>query len=312
MNKELLNLLIQVTNNTPQYLFDESNEKLKKGMLQSEGILEGGKLISARADTRNKHFPEHNHDYVEIVYMCQGKSTHILNGEKVILKEGEFLFLNQSCIQEIYPSEKNDIAINFIVHPRFFENALKTLGTEETALHRFIVQYLQDTDRKPNYLHFCVADVLPVQNLAENLVWNLLYGLSDQNRLNEATMSLLLLQLLNHIPEPEYSSEDSSIIIPVLNYIDSNYVNGSLIELADSMFYDFCLLSKHIKRITGKTYTELVQEKRLSQACLLLKTTNLNVSEVSEKVGYENVSFFHRLFSKTYGITPKMFRKSSK
>ena len=45
--------------------------------------------------------------------MCQGTTTHILNGSKVILEAGDLLFLNQNAEQEILPAGEQDIAVNF-------------------------------------------------------------------------------------------------------------------------------------------------------------------------------------------------------
>ena len=52
--------------------------------------------------------------------MCQGTTTHILNGSRVVLEEGDLLFLNQNVEQEILPAGEQDIAVNFIVLPEFF------------------------------------------------------------------------------------------------------------------------------------------------------------------------------------------------
>ena len=94
----------------------------------------------------------------------------------------------------------------------------------------------------------------------------------------------------------------------VLSYVESHYADGSLTELAQQLHYDLYTLSREIKRSTGKTYTQLVQEKRLAQAAFLLKNTEKNVSDIAAVVGYENVSFFHRIFLKNYGVSPKQYR----
>ena len=54
-------------------------------------LLTPGKLISIRPHTRFAYFPPHTHDYVEMIYMCTGATTHIMNGEELILREGELL-----------------------------------------------------------------------------------------------------------------------------------------------------------------------------------------------------------------------------
>ncbi|MBQ2932742.1 MAG: helix-turn-helix transcriptional regulator [Clostridia bacterium] len=53
----------------------------------------------------------------------------------------------------------------------------------------------------------------------------------------------------------------------------------------------------------------MVREKRLSQVCFFIESTNMNIDEIAALVGYENVSFFYRLFKKTFGVSPKQYRK---
>ena len=62
-------------------------------VVSSQKLLEAGKLITVRPHTRFIRFPEHSHDFVEMVYMCSGTTTHIVNGKKVTLEEGEPLIL---------------------------------------------------------------------------------------------------------------------------------------------------------------------------------------------------------------------------
>ena len=57
-----------------------------------------------------------------------------------------------------------------------------------------------------------------------------------------------------------------------------------------------------------KKDTELLQEKRLSQAAWLLRNTGRHVDEIAVSVGYENVSYFHRLFAARFGCSPKQYR----
>ncbi|MBQ5986678.1 MAG: helix-turn-helix domain-containing protein [Clostridia bacterium] len=46
----------------------------------------------------------------------------------------------------------------------------------------------------------------------------------------------------------------------------------------------------------------------MRQAAWLLENTDRNVDEIAVSVGYENVSYFHRLFFAQYGLSPKKFR----
>ena len=314
INSELLNKLKIITPEEEKILKGQKNidrtiymEKEDNVVINAK-VLGEGKLITVRPHTRFVHFPRHSHDYIEIVYMCSGSTTHIVDGDRVDLKKGELLFLCQSAVQEILPASEDDIAVNFIVMPEFFDQTLKMMGEEDTPLKSFIVDCLKNKHSKASYLHFKVSDVLPIQNLLENLIWVLLNGTPNKRSINQITMGLVFLQLINCTERLVQASTDEDITVKVLSYIEENYKSGSLKELADTLHYDISSISREIKNKTGKTYTELLWEKRLSQSCFLLKNTNMTVDEIALNVGYENISYFYRLFKKRYGISPKKYR----
>ena len=275
--------------------------------LDSSRLLDSGKLIQIRPHTRFIHFPEHTHDYVEVVYMCSGSTTHIINGKTIRLQQGELLFLGQSVRQEVCKSDKNDIAVNFFVLPEFFRETLNTIGEEASPLRRFLVDCLFGQNTGPGYLLFQVAEDVPIQNLVENLIFSLLYDTPNRRKVSRMTMTLLFLQLLGHTDKLAWDSQEETIL-KVLRYIDEHYVDGSLREAAELLHCDISSLSREIRRKTGKTYTELVQEKRLTQAAFLLHTTDRKVEDIALAVGYENISYFHRIFRSEYGVSPRQFR----
>lgn len=276
-------------------------------IIDAKKLLDIGRLIDIRPHTRFAHFPEHSHNYVEVVYMCQGTTTHIANGKTIVLHPGELLFLGQGARQEILPAGEKDIAVNFIILPQFFDKALEMLGGEETPLRKFIVDSLRGDNA--NCLYFQVADVLPIQNLMENLIWTLL-GSPTPNRRSvcQNTMGLVFMQLLNYTDRLVSQTAEETAIVRVLRYIEENYRSGSLTDIAGQLHYDLYWLSREIKRRTGKTYKELLQEKRLTQAAYFLKNTGLHVDEVGDAVGYSNLSYFHRIFAEKYGMSPKKYR----
>jgi len=182
------------------------------------------------------------------------------------------------------------------------------LGAEETPIKNFLVKSLFDGENQ-SHLHFKVAGILPVQNLIENLIWTLLHDIPNKRNINQTTMGLLFMQLLNHTDRLVYESREDEAIVQVLKYIEENFKNATLSEASRLLHYDFYWLSHEIKNRTGKTYTEHLQKKRLSQAAFLLKNTDMSVENIALSVGYENKSYFHRIFSKAFGTSPKKYRK---
>lgn len=278
-----------------------------RDVITGNKLLEPGKLIAIRPHTRFVDFPEHTHDYVEMVYMCQGTTKHVVNGTAFLLREGELLILGQHARQEIRAAGATDIAVNFIVRPEFFSGILPYLGESETPLHRFILSCLYG-ENEEGYLHFQVADVLPVQNLIENLLFTLLEALPNKRGIHQMTMGLLFAQLLNHTEALSFTSSEQNAVVAVLRYIEGHYREGSLTEIAAELHYELHTLSRLMRRKTGKNYTELLQEKRLSQAAWMLRNTESKVEEVSLSVGYENQTYFHQLFARRFGCSPKVYR----
>ena len=318
MTGEILEKLQEITPEEQRILSGEKTIEKEiymeenSNVIDATKLLEAGKLIQVRTHTRFIHFPEHTHNYVEMIYMCSGSTHHVINGEDVILKQGELLILNQNAVQEIYPAGEGDVAVNFIILPEFFDYGLKMMETEENQLRDFIVDCLRGENHSAGYLYFKVAEVLPMQNLLENLIWTIVNKQPNKRSINQATMGLLFLQLMNHMDkmETDAASEQQKFIIQVLSYVEEHYKSGELTELAEELHFDIYWLSKEIRKRTGKTYTDLVQAKRLSQAAYLLRTTAMNVIDISMAVGYDNISYFHRIFQKKYGMTPRRYRIS--
>lgn len=316
MNQELLEELRQITPEEQMYLngAESVDEGIymepKTNVVDYKKLITSGKVIDVRTHTRFVHFPKHTHNYVELIYMCSGSTKHIINGNEIVLEKGELLFLNQNAIQEIMPAGEDDIAVNLIILPSFFDYALTMLGDEDNLIREFIIDCLKSKDNDVSYLHFKVADVLPIQNLMENLIWTIHNKQNNKRSINQATMGVLLLQLMNYTEYVDVGKDNSGqeLVMSVYKYVEENYRDGSFTDLAEQLHYDLHWLSKTIKQLTGKNYTELLQDKRMRQAAYLLRTSKLTVADIATAVGYENISYFHRLFQKTYGTSPRNYR----
>lgn len=319
MHAEIVKQLSVITEEEQRILDGQKNinktiyTKKKELVVDSQHFLQKGKLIQVRTHTRFVHFPKHRHNYVEVIYMCKGSTKHIIDGNEVVLEEGDLLFLNQNATQEIFPAGKDDIAINFIIQPQFFDRTFEMIGADDNMLRDFLVGSLCEDSRRTSYLYFHVADVLPIQNLIENMIWSLLNNQINKRSCNQLTMGLLFLHLINHMEKMETGGKayHQDFEVQVLNYVETKYKDGSLAELAELMGYSVYWLSHEIKKRTGKSYKELVQTKRMNQAAYMLTNSRVPVAEIIRMVGYDNTSYFHRKFKERYGISPKEFRQQN-
>jgi len=319
LNTELINNLRKISDEEQAIL--DGDENIQKDIytegedfiVDSKKMLAKGKLIDIRPHTRFIHFPRHKHNYIEIIYMCSGRTTHIINDSAtVILKTGDLLFLNQNAAQEILPAGENDIAVNFIVLPEFFDYTFSIIK-DENVLWDFLTGVLKHSKSMVDYIHFQVNQILPVQNLIENMIWSIVYKQPNRRNINQTTMGLLFLQLLNHtdkINQNNPSQYAQNIVFSVLKYIEEHYKTATLQEISDLLHQPPYYISKLVKKHSEQTFKNLLQTKRLNQSTFLLTTTSLAIENIISLVGYDNTSYFHRIFKEHYHMTPKCYRQN--
>ena len=97
-------------------------------------------------------------------------------------------------------------------------------------------------------------------------------------------------------------------MIEIMNYVQANYIDITLDDLAETFFLSKPYLSKYIKEKSGMTFGDLVKKIRMKKAKALLKSSNMTVENIAMSVGYQNVEHFNRLFKKAYDMTPMQFR----
>ena len=317
MNEQLLEKLRIITDEEQAILDGQTSVRKdlytshEEFIIDSKKLLEKGKLIEIRPHTRFVHFPKHRHNYVEIVYMCCGTTTQIINQtDRITLQEGDLLFLNQNVYQEILPASENDIAVNFIILPEFFYKPV-TMIEKENVLRDFLIAALSQESSKISYLHFHTKDIIPVQNLIENMIWTIMNKIPNSNVVVQTSMGLLFLNLslfadtLNHEGPNQYYQ---NIVLTVLNYIETHYKSGTLTEISSQLKLPDYTVSRLLKEYTGTNFKELLQTRRLQQASYLLLHTSLSVEQIIAAVGYNNTSYFYRKFKENYGYSPKEYR----
>ena len=102
-------------------------------------------------------------------------------------------------------------------------------------------------------------------------------------------------------------------IQPVMNYIESNYNTDitypELAKLLNVSKYHFCHL---FKEATGKTVVQYINDIRIDKAYNLLKNTDMNITQVSMSVGFNDMNYFSRLFRKHKNVSPSKVRSCEK
>lgn len=321
MRKELLDKLMEIS---------EEEKKILQGMALNKELytsrqdfdidcgklLSSGKYITVRTHTRFIDFPLHSHNYIEIMYVCNGRVVHLIDGKEIVMDAGDILFMNQHVRHGIKKASEKDIGINFIILPGFFDIPLVMLKEDKNnALADFLIDALKIDTVRPQYLHFKTNNSSAIENLMENIISSILTDSKKDENINQITMGLIFLHLLNNMEKIDKNSmQDYHDIIldTTLSYIDKRYKDANLTELAASMNQSLPNMSKIIKKCTGHTFQELLLRKRFQQAVTFLTDTKMSVAEIMNAVGYENSSYFYKSFRKKYGMSPREYRNLNK
>ena len=112
----------------------------------------------------------------------------------------------------------------------------------------------------------------------------------------------------------EKKFQQSKLIHRIMNYINENYADSSLGlgMIATNFNISEGYVSSLFKEQAGINFTEYVETQRIDKACELLKTTDININDISEQVGYNSVQSFRRAFKRIHGFSPSELRKNQK
>ena len=142
--------------------------------------------------------------------------------------------------------------------------------------------------------------------------------LIEQGRIGEEAVHLCALFFISLLEGAIFEGErENSASMKYRNYVSilDTYISRHYAEpiRIDDIANELHLCSKQVSRIIYKEYgmplSKVVHRRRLSVACMLLKSTSLPISQISESVGYEYENYFFRMFKDIYGMTPAEYRE---
>lgn len=318
MRQKLIEHLKEVSAEEEKIL--KSSMPVLSHFVEAEGssVIDRNKMIRPKAmidvmkHLRFVDVPEHSHNFLEVSYMCTGSVRHVINGTtELTLQASDLLFLKCGAVHSIGAAGYNDIAINFMILPEFLQYPLNML-TEDTMLRRFIESASKGSELGEDYLHFHLQDMQEAQNLLENMMLSLLGNQRNRQRILQATMGVLFLELTNRthkITVGDPSTYEQDIVLKALSYIDKNYPTATLEQFCREVNQPAYYISRLMKRYSPFTFTKYLQRRRLAQAAFMLSETTEPIEKIIVQVGYENSSHFHRLFKEEYHMTPREYRR---
>lgn len=108
-----------------------------------------------------------------------------------------------------------------------------------------------------------------------------------------------------------HSNQNGNMIKQALDYIRQHYLGAlSLKEVAEQIHLNPSYFSTLFKKETGETFTNYVNKLKLQRAQVLLRNTDMKITEICQTVGFEDSTYFSSVFKKYFQVSPSEFRQN--
>ncbi len=264
----------------------------------------------------NRYTPvfAHKHLLFEMIYVLKGKCMQHISHTDINLGEGQFCLVAPNSVHSISVFD-DSIVLNILIRQSTFEDIFFNVLRKTNAISTFFNNSLY-TNNKNTYLVIDTNKDVQIMNLVLSILQEYLEKKKYYEDVLDGSILVLFSKLLqlyeNNIQLSKAISTSSNEFSNILSYISDNYESITLRNLAGHFHFSEGYCSRLIKKNTGKSFTELLQNIRFKMAMFFLSNTNKTIAEISEDIGYTNVEHFNRLFKKKFSMTPGEYRKNSK
>lgn len=258
-------------------------------------------------------YQPHAHEFVQVWYIVRGKCEHHVGDQVYYLDVGDsFLIPPDTSHRTLLQPDTSVICCDFSLEAVFSPEE----ENSDLSLMK-VLCFLQESKVALPCFRFHQKTRRRVERLMHELLEE--YEQSSphyQEMLRLKIRELLLLFMREFISAQDAVRTDQiyekykTLMASAIGYIDENFCENLTLSdvckrFAISKTY-FCHL---FKLITGKTFTEYLTDLRIREAMTLLEDHSQSISEISERLGFSNISYFSKTFKKYTGCLPKEYRK---
>lgn len=254
-----------------------------------------GSHLSVDSRVRNKPVPLHWHNYIELELITGGSGWQKLNGIYQQLKRGSLCLLRLTDFHELTPEPQLEI-LNLSVAEGFLSGELLERLTQGNAIMLDLDE--NQTRTMEQLLLLCaeentqkIPDSVYLQHLLSCILLRIFKLEPEQH---------------NHIPNTQHPFQSA------LLYLHMHFPESpKLADLARIAHYNASHYSTVFHRELGITYSQYLNNLKIEYAKELLVSTNLKITEVSQKCGFRSHANFLRLLQADTGLSPTQYRKKN-
>ena len=290
----------------------EYEEKEKHGTAQ---FPVGLHKLEYPADT-DVMFYVHWHQEFEFLVLTEGKVLFTIEDRKYVMNPGDIVFINSNYLHmaknicggvcSFYAIDFSYHVLNEDIHSIFSKKFIRPILNDKYVFPEFM-PVSEDEDKCwqkdiRNYLH--EIGECPEHELEP-------FELMIRSRIL-AIWDILDKNCVRSQKDNDIESRYSDRLEPVISYIKENYAYEiTLGELAAILPMSEGQFSRVFKQTMKLSPIQYLMRYRILQSCKLLQDTEKKIGEIANLSGFNNISYFNRVFLNTIGCTPKEYRENS-
>lgn len=250
----------------------------------------------------------HNHDFFEIVYVYSGNFSNLFEGKTIEQTRDTLIFLNPFAMHTLLSQNFNDIAINIMLSCKIVEHTFLQLLGGNSVLFHFFLDSIYGT-HKNNFLTLTVTPEI------SDIVQQIVSEFFERRPFFEQIIVAKLTDLFAHLArnyktvsqaeEPERSNQ----ITGILEHLRIYYATATLESVAEKFHYSPKYLSLMIRQHTKRTFSQILYDHKLQNACNYLANSTLPIEAINSIVGYSSTNNLFRIFKREFGVSPSEYRQ---
>lgn len=268
-------------------------------------------MIFYNSKTANTiHCHQHEHDFVEMVYMLKGSCTHIVDEKEYHVKHGDLVIVNYNqthCIT----GNASAVYVNILIKPGYIN---KSLTNQENAFALLNLKEFEDFRKILDESKCKVTFSGKERDMVEDFIAEISKEMNENEPGYELAIrlrfNLLMLMIFRKMSLKLDNSYNNGMTDDILNHINNHLSERlTLNSVAALCSYNTSYFSRVFKDYTGMTFTAYLRNARIEKAAELLLETDMRVTDIIYDVGYSDKTKFFAHFKALKGETPLNFRK---
>lgn len=304
-------LIVNHVDGEPVYEFDET--------LKDKSLKKNGQLITISTQPVDSYVPYHVHNYVEMMVVLLGKCVVKTPSKTVEVKQDEIIIMGRDTIHKVEKIDSGTIVVNIALKKAAFSLSdldFLTHNQNMGSVSAMMFSILVNNNSKLAFNLFHTNHEKHVVNTIYNIISEYYQpdGFSNQIiKLEILELFLRLIRIASDEPvlqtQQKRTNNTEIDLLTLLLYIEKNYQTITLNKMAKYFGFNPNYLSAYLKKRTGYTFIKLVHIQRINIAAEYLAYTNAPIEDIADEVGYENPSYFYKVFRKHIGSSPTEYRK---